>query len=410
MGGINASLDEIVRIRNVVADTKYSINRLVNRMTEKLQYAKNNWADKNYRSMEDIVKECAADLQQIYRIISDAESYLDWIYSIINEYENISFEKIDNSSGIYQDDLEAKEIARINAEKTINFQEKIGKIETLLSSFQEALEQRGVTDSNVISAILSKYRVIYQSDLLNRINGGNYTHRARPNFDQVAANALASEVNGVNVASDIPNALSQTKYGFEEIIIEGHKMTVYDDPIGTNSQLIRQQGKSYYDMDGTCGLCQCANLLIMAGVLMTENEIISRAILGSTEMVYLMDLFSTDRGDRGATSANIRQAFLEQQGLPITNIPISTNGPRTMRQLANAVATGHGVIVSVEVSRFWGTSQRGGHAISLLSVTSDGSAFIYNDTGRGVMGTISAERLYESLTGAPANVTTNIIR
>ena len=35
MGTINASLDEIVRLKSVVADTKYSINRLVNRMTEK---------------------------------------------------------------------------------------------------------------------------------------------------------------------------------------------------------------------------------------------------------------------------------------------------------------------------------------------------------------------------------------
>lgn len=409
MGGINASLDEIVRIKHVVADTKYSINRLVNRMTEKLQYAKNNWDDKNYRSLEDILKDCVTDLQQIYKIISDTGSYLDSIYSIINEYENINLGKIDHLSGIYQDDLEAKEIARIKVEKTINFQEEIGKIEALLSSFQKALEQRGVTDSNVISAILSKYRVIYQSDLLNRMNGETYTHRARPNFDQIAANALASGVNGVN-AADIPNALSQTRYGFQEITFKGHKMTVYDDPIGTNSQLIQQQGRSYYDMDGTCGLCQCANLLTMAGVLMTENEIISRAMLGSTEMVYIMDLFSADRGDRGATSANIRQEFLEQQGLPITNIPISTDSSRTMRQLANAVATGHGVIVSVEVSRFWGTSQIGGHAISLLSVTSDGSTFIYNDTGRGVMGTISAQHLYESLTGAPTNVTTNIIR
>ena len=233
MGGINASLDEIVRIKHVVADTKYSINRLVNRMTEKLQYAKNNWDDKNYRSLEDILKDCVTDLQQIYKIISDTGSYLDSIYSIINEYENINLGKIDHSSGIYQDDLEAKEIARIKAEKTINFQEEIGKIEALLSSFQKALEQRGVTDSNVISAILSKYRVIYQSDLLNRMNGETYTHRARPNFDQIAANALASGVNGVN-AADIPNALSQTRYGFQEITFKGHKMTVYDDPIGTN--------------------------------------------------------------------------------------------------------------------------------------------------------------------------------
>lgn len=410
MGTINASLDEIVRLKSVVADTKYSINRLVNRMTEKLQFAKNNWDDKNYRSLEDIVKNCVADLQQIYRIVSGAGNYLDSIYAIINEYENIDLGKTDCSSRAHQSDLNAKAIAKIKAEKTVSFQEEIGKIEDLLGTYEEALKQRGVTDSNVISAILSRYRVIYQSDLLNRINGGQYAYRARPNFDQIATNALATGVNGVNAASDVPKSLNQTRYGFQEIKLKGQRMMVYDDPIGTNSQLIQQQGRSNYAMDGTCGLCQCANLLTMAGVSMTENGIISRAMLASNEMVYIMDLFSADRGDRGATSANIRQEFLEQQGLPITNIPISTNGPRTMRRLANAVATGHGVILSVEVSRFWGGSQRGGHAISLLSVTRDGSTFIYNDTGRGEMGTISARDLYESLTGAPANVTTNIIR
>ena len=46
-------------------------------------------------------------------------------------------------------------------------------------------------------------------------------------------------------------------------------MKVYDDPVGTYRQLIEWQGysagRSSYQMDGTCGLCQSANLLTMAG-------------------------------------------------------------------------------------------------------------------------------------------------
>ena len=52
----------------------------------------------------------------------------------------------------------------------------------------------------------------------------------------------------------------------------------------------------------------------------------------------------------------------------------------------------------------------GGHAISLLSVTEDGSTFIYSDTGRGEINTISANDLATALSGRPANITTNIIR
>lgn len=410
MGTINTSLDEIIRLKKVISDTKYSISRLVNRMTDRLQYAKNNWDDKNYRSLEDISKDCATDLQQIYKIISNASKYLDSIYAIINEYENITFGTTSQLVSQYQSVLDTETSARINAEKTSHFQEELGKIESILDTYKGELECRGVFDNAVISAILTHYRVVYQADLFNYMNGIAYPYRAQPDFDQIAENILSHGVNGINAVSDIPNSLSQTRYGFQNITFEGQRMTVYNDPIGTNSQLIQQQGQSRYAMDGTCGLCQCANLLTLAGVPMTENEIISRAMLSTTEMVYVMDLFSSDCGDRGATSANIRQEFLEQQGLPITNIPITTDGPRTMRQLANTVAAGHGVILSVEVSRFWGGHQRGGHAISLLSVTSDGSAFIYNDTGRGVMGRILATDLYESLTGAPANVTTNIIR
>ena len=148
----------------------------------------------------------------------------------------------------------------------------------------------------------------------------------------------------------------------------------------------------------------------MAGIPTSEDDIISIALHSSDDVLACMELFNKDPDDRGGTTVQNRQEILETQGVPITNLPINFNRNYTVRQLANAVASGHGVILSVDVERLWRNGQSGGHAISLLSVTSDGSTFIYSDTGCGRIDTISATDLAAALTGRPANITTNIIR
>ena len=72
--------------------------------------------------------------------------------------------------------------------------------------------------------------------------------------------------------------------------------------------------------------------------------------------------------------------------------------------------SGRGVILSVDVARFLRNGQRGGHAITVLSATKDGSFFLCSDTGAGTLRLISARDLADSLTGRPANITTDIIR
>ena len=89
---------------------------------------------------------------------------------------------------------------------------------------------------------------------------------------------------------------------------------------------------------------------------------------------------------------------------------MSSDPALNVGRLAESVRTGHGVAVSVDVEQLWQNGQQGGHAITLLSVSEDGNTFIYNDTGAGVLGTISSHDLGEALTGRPANVTVNIIR
>ena len=164
-------------------------------------------------------------------------------------------------------------------------------------------------------------------------------------------------------------------------------------------------------MDGTCGLCQCANILTMSGVQgSTEDSIISAAIHSSDNVLIMMELFSPYSEERGGTTVQGRQEILSRCGLQTYNMPMSANREENTQHLSEAIRTGHGVIVSVDVARLWRNGQSGGHAISLISVSEDGNMFIYNDTGNGTMGTISSTELGYALTGRPANITTNIIR
>ena len=69
-----------------------------------------------------------------------------------------------------------------------------------------------------------------------------------------------------------------------------------------------------------------------------------------------------------------------------------------------------GAVNAGAAGRLWKIGHGGGHAISLISVTGDGSKFVYNDTGAGVMKAITADELSKCLIPARINVTKNIVR
>lgn len=246
--------------------------------------------------------------------------------------------------------------------------------------------------------------------MLRNVNGDYSRDVPEPDYD-----ALVDEYNQApNEATSCnnqPRNLSKTQYGFTTQNINGVEMRVYNDPIETSRLLIQQQGCSEFDMQGTCGLCQCSNLLTLAGVQnSTEDTIISSALHCSDNVIDCMDIFHPYSYERGGTSVRDRREILEQNGLSTYYLPISIFRRETVKELAESVQTGHGVIVSVDIARLWKNGMSGGHAISLLSVTEDGSTFIYSDTGRGEINTISANDLAFALSGRPANITTNIIR
>lgn len=412
MVGINVWTIEINRYRKFIFESKQSVNTLLHRMLLKLKNAVDTWDDKNYRKLEEILVECVEELKQVYEVLLDAEKYLDSVYVIVSEYENTSFLQVKTDSNRETSLLSFRENSSKKEEhKKMNIlKDGLSDIDMVMQEYKKELLARGLSDGTAMSVILNHYRHQFQADLLRRVNDENISPRLTPDFDALVASVQRDGLAQYQETPTISRNLSQTRYGFQDIVFNGQKMNVYNDPIGTGSLLIQEQGNSQYPMAGTCGLCQSANILTMAGVPTTEDDIISIALHSSDDILECMELFNENSDARGGTTVRNRQEILESQGISITNLPISLDRNHTVKQLARAVASGHGVILSVDVERLWRNGQSGGHAISLLSVTNDGSTFIYSDTGYGRIATISADDLATSLTGRPANITTNIIR
>ena len=412
MGNISVSKKELQYYQKLLTSSRNTINSTLVRLLDKTRYAQSTWSDANYRKLEEIIEECVSNIKTIYEIIYSADQYLNSLEAIVSEYEDFhpGNGNVSSEQSFLSSIIGGTRGSDGNSRNLSSLKNGLRNVDKKLDTYKQALLSRGVADNSALEAVIQHYRHQLQAGLLDEINGMPPAVVNDPDYDSIASSLRQNNLDLYNNPTPVARDLVKTKYGFQNISFNGKEMCVYDDPIGTHSLLIKEQGNSNYRMCGTCGLCQSANIMTMAGVPTTENDIISIALHSSDGVLHSMELFEEDPDERGGTTVNNRKEILESQGIPITNLPINIDRARTVRQLASAVASGHGVILSVDVERLWRNGQSGGHAISLLSVSRDGSTFIYSDTGAGEINTISAVDLAAALTGRPANVTTNIIR
>lgn len=418
MSYVNADSYTVLKVWQNIKDAVSSIENTKSSINRKYQQLGADWTDKKHKELGEIIQECNRALNSILKTLLQSEKFVGNLANSLREYEETEFgySYAEHSRNSFVNFLLSKVlIKKKTTEKKLNdFKAGLSAIAQTIENYANSLESRGLQRGPVMNAILNHQRTLQQAELLRNINGDfsvPVTPLTSQDLDTIIENCRESGLLHYNTSESAPRNLTATRYGFTTQTINGVEMSVYNDPIGTNSLLIRRQGRSHYDMEGTCGLCQCSNLLTMAGVQgSTEDSVISAAMHSSDSVLQCMDLFHMEIQERGGTTVQGRQEILSSCGLPTYSLPVSYDRQETTQQLSNAIRTGHGVIVSVDVARLWRNGQSGGHAISLISVSEDGNTFIYNDTGSGRMGTISASDLGLALTGRPANVTTNIIR
>lgn len=200
----------------------------------------------------------------------------------------------------------------------------------------------------------------------------------------------------------------------------GAGSNTYDSPLETGRTLnshqgvpVSQGGEGVDGFRGTCGLVSCQNVLRMAGLDVSESDVVNYA--RSTHAGFLgtrrLCTINSSDADNGGTYASDRQAVLRHFGVD------STIEDGSIDNIARYVAEGRGVIASVEANCFWGRSsnRQEGHAITVTSVERDeysGSpiGFYVCDSGAGQnCRYVTTSELQEALYGN-INVTSQIIR
>lgn len=219
-----------------------------------------------------------------------------------------------------------------------------------------------------------------------------------------------------------PNSFETTKQTWKE---DGYVRT-YNSPKETGAKLNCHQGvpkelggEGVEGFSGTCGLVSCENLLRMAGVDITEAEIVEYA---STHRLYgflryLCTKGSTP-GENGGTYPTDRQKILEHFGIS-SKIEYTTS----LETIANYVGEGRGVIADVDANALWYGSPGARvehHAITITSVQRDkytgevcgfyicDSGSTADDSARFVTAEVMQYAIERS--GGALNVTKTIIR
>lgn len=149
-----------------------------------------------------------------------------------------------------------------------------------------------------------------------------------------------------------------------DLPVTGQKMVerpdggrTYNTPSETGKSLDYHQGKEK-DFQGTCGLCSCENILRLAGVNVTEQDILRFAKKnGLCEQ-------NKKPEDNGGTSYISRQVILEAFGLSSSLLP------QDVKLIGDAVSSGKGVIISVDAGLLWKRANylNNLHAVTVTSV------------------------------------------
>lgn len=253
---------------------------------------------------------------------------------------------------------------------------------------------------------------------------GNSGNMGYP-FPNTTGYSGGGNVGGGNVHSApvgrTPNSFACTQQYWHQ---ETRHTKIFNRPRETGQLLNCNQGvprsaggEGVEDFLGTCGLVSCENILRMAGVQITEEEIVTYARANNW---CTKNNISTKNG---GTSPWDRQAILSHYGID-SRVESFTD----VEQIATYVAEGRGVIVSTEAYTLWnGDKPRfkaptvpGRHAVTVTSVerdtvTDEIVAFYICDSGS--KNSDSARRVSVKLfsralqaVGGSINVTNTIIR
>lgn len=205
--------------------------------------------------------------------------------------------------------------------------------------------------------------------------------------------------------------------GMGEVLVGG-------DPFGVADQLDDNQGDNVLNAQGDCGLVSVANILTLAGMDVTEDEVVVAAV-GTGLCHYSTEL---DPEQNGGTNAQLRQALLQKFGIPCTVLGDGYNGKKPdLDSIAEYVEAGHGVNLGVNAGYAWNEPSavmdgRNNHSIIVTGTVRDpesgelkglvvcDSGLVGTQSNARVMSVATLNNAYVNVNGASCLVTDQPIR
>lgn len=192
---------------------------------------------------------------------------------------------------------------------------------------------------------------------------------------------------------------------------------VFNTPETTGQKLNSDQGQADPNFKGTCGLCSCQNVLTLAGLNVSEKQLIDYAVSHRDPYKINGEALCSHSGhpdENGGTDAIDRKIILSAFGVP------SRLESATIHNVVRFVEEGKGVIASVHAGILWncyfGTDDDY-HAVTVTSIernkTGDVTAVYICDSGRQgqeYSKKYDIDTFKKALTGNSLNVTSVIIR
>jgi len=278
------------------------------------------------------------------------------------------------------------------AEKT--YREEITAFKELLDELDDG-NSTGIAGMESSSASTSIERAVDNTNF-----GVEYTNDSERSFSNLAP------------TRSTPRDLPATEFGFTD---DGNGNLTYDSPQEMAQYLYSSQGSADPSYQGTCGLCSCANILRLSGVNYSEGDVLNYAKTQTGLIEY--DPNSPDAS--GGTSPQSRREILEHFGISSGVFPVKMDhgiaSQETIDQIANNVADGRGVILSVHADYLYYGRSMGDdyHAVTVSSVVKnshgDISGFYIADSNIGTK-YYTAQQIQNALTGNAMNVTYSHIR
>lgn len=154
-----------------------------------------------------------------------------------------------------------------------------------------------------------------------------------------------------------------------EIPEVGSVVTAFD-PVETARDMDDIQGDNYLNAQGDCGVVSVANLCVMAGKNLSEDEVLAQAV----QMGLCSYSPSQSPDMNGGTTAFTRSLLLHSYGIP-NEVRLDIHSDASIEAIARYTEAGHGVNLSLNAGLAWND----------VSSIGDGSAnhsLIATDTAR----------------------------